>query len=80
MSFHTWDYQKLNKSIENYELGIKDDDLNRNIKEGGVLLELNPSDLQFFNPNTKSPPIFKRKKDFDLIKKVYRKASIIIPP
>lgn len=39
---------------------IYENELDRDIKEGGTILEVIPEDFRIFNPNTLNSPIFKR--------------------
>jgi len=42
------------------------------------LIELKPQDFAMFNPNTRTCPIFRRRRDYELTKKVYEHAPILI--
>ena len=42
------------------------------------IYELNTADFVMFNPNTKTCPIFRTKRDAELTKKIYEKAPILI--
>ena len=78
MAFNIWDVIKIQKSLENYENGIKEDEFKRDIREGGSIINFDPEDFKLFNPNKKNSPIFKRKIDYKLVKKAYLKTSILI--
>jgi len=78
MSFFTWSIERLKKSIENYENGLDKDEFNREINEGGSIIPFSKEDFNLFNPNSKNSPVFKRIKDFELVKKAYERVPIII--
>lgn len=42
------------------------------------VIELKPGDFALFNPNTRTCPIFRRRRDYELTKKIYEAAPILI--
>lgn len=42
------------------------------------VIELKPADFAMFNPNTRTCPIFRRRRDYELTKKIYEHAPILI--
>ncbi|MFX1444476.1 MAG: Eco57I restriction-modification methylase domain-containing protein [Promethearchaeota archaeon] len=78
MAFFIWEIDKFLITLENYENKINEDEFVRSIREGGTILELKKEDFHHFNPNSRSAPVFKRKKYFSLIKKAYGRAPILI--
>ncbi|QEE14481.1 N-6 DNA methylase [Promethearchaeum syntrophicum] len=77
MSFYTWKSQLLNNYLEIYEQGQEIDEFNRRIEEGGSLILLDSEDFELFNPNSKTSPLFRRTKDYFLVKKSYQRTIIL---
>ena len=78
-AFYTWDIKKLQRSLENFNDGILDDEFaDREMKEGGSIMEISPEDFRLINPNSFTCPIFRRNRDMQLIKKLYQNAHILV--
>lgn len=47
-------------------------------KETDRLVELQPDDFALFNPNTRTCPIFRTQRDYELTKKIYERSTVLI--
>jgi hypothetical protein len=77
MSFYTWSSKKLQQGLENYSNNIEENEYKRRIEEGGSILSLEKRDFSLFNPNTKTSPLFRRRIDYELIKRAYERTPIL---
>ncbi len=76
--FSAWDFSKLKTSLQLYENDQIEDEFLRRIDEGGSLFPITKDELILLNPNTKNCPMFRRRKDFEITTRIYRKFPVLI--
>ena len=47
------------------------------IEESERILDLTPEDLRLFNPNTKTSPTFRSRRDLEIARKIYRRVPVL---
>ena len=79
MTFFTLDPMEIQEPLSLiFEDKLKLDERINNLQDDHILIPLEQEDFELFNPNTITCPSFRIKKDFELLKKIYKYSKVII--